>query len=155
MAHRGVTWSERVGRWIIAGIFLGAAAPKILDPFTFALDISHYQMVPAWAANPMAITLPWIEAVAGLALLSGFAAEGAILLVNILFLVFLAALGQAWVRGLDIDCGCFGHSDAKGHIGLAFIRDIGFLALGTVTLWLRFKRNKLTAVEHEDGTRSE
>jgi len=136
-------WAERIGRWIIAGIFLGAAIPKILDPFGFALDISHYQMVPGWAMNPMAITMPWIEAIVGLALLSGFAAEGGIVLSNLLFVMFLVALGQAWARGLDIDCGCFGHSEAKGHIGLAFVRDLGFLALGLVTLWLRIRRRRL------------
>jgi hypothetical protein len=146
MGKGGIVWLDRLSRWIIAGIFLGAAVPKILDPFGFALDISNYKMAPAWAVNPMAIVMPWIEAMAGLALLSGFAAEGGILLANLMFVMFLAALGQAWVRGLDIDCGCFGHAEAsKGHIGLAFLRDIGFLALGALALWFRAKRNKLAA----------
>lgn len=139
-----MVWLERIARWALAGIFLAAAVPKILDPAGFALDISHYAMVPDILINPMAIILPWIEAVGALALLSGFAVEGGLLLVNLLILVFMAGLAQAWVRGLDIDCGCFGHSGAKGHVGLAFLRDIGFLALGLCGAWLRRRRFKVT-----------
>lgn len=36
-------------RWILGGIFLVAAAPKILHPDKFAIDISHYRLLPyAW-----------------------------------------------------------------------------------------------------------
>ena len=139
-----VVWLDRLARWALAGIFLAAAVPKILDPGGFARDITNYAMVPEMLVNPMAIVLPWIEAVGALALLSGFAVEGGLLLINLLILVFMAGLSQAWVRGLDIDCGCFGHSQAKGHIGLAFVRDVGFLALGLVAVWLRRKRFKVT-----------
>jgi uncharacterized membrane protein YphA (DoxX/SURF4 family) len=144
MRKTWLVWLERLGRWAVAGIFLGAAVPKILNPGEFASDVSHYA-IPFWdpLVNLIAITVPWVEAVTGLALLSGFAAEGAILLSNGFFLFFMVLLGQAWVRGLDIDCGCFGHSDARGHVGLAFLRDIGFLSLAAVTLWLRRKRNAL------------
>jgi putative oxidoreductase len=144
-APRWMVWLERLSRWSLAGIFLAAAVPKILDPAGFALDITHYAMVPDVLVNPMAIALPWIEAVGALALLTGFAAEGGLLLINLLILAFMAGLGQAWVRGLDIDCGCFGHSDAKGHVGLAFLRDIGFLALGVLASWLRRRRFKTPA----------
>ena len=139
-----VIWLDRLSRWALAGIFLAAAVPKILDPAGFARDISNYAMVPDMLVNPMAIVLPWIEAVGALALLSGFAVEGGLLLINLLVLVFMAGLAQAWVRDLDIDCGCFGHSGGKGHIGLAFLRDIGFLVLGLLAVWLRRKRFKVT-----------
>ncbi len=142
MRGRGVLWFERLCRWGLAAIFLAAALPKILDPSGFAADISHYALVPDVFVNPMAVVLPWIEAVMGLALLSGFAAEGAVLQANLLLVVFLAALGQAWVRGLDIDCGCFGHSGARGNVGLAFLRDVGFFAVGMAAFWLRGRRLK-------------
>lgn len=142
MTSRLVVWFERLCRWGIAGIFLAAAVPKILDPSGFASDISHYALVPDPLVNIMAATLPWVEAVAGLALLSGFAAEGAIVLVNLLLVTFMAALAWALAKGLDIDCGCFGHSDARGNVGLAMLRDLGFLAIALCALWLRIRRNK-------------
>lgn len=143
MASRGVIWLERLARWALGLIFLAAAVPKILDPSGFALDISHYAILPDALVNLVAIILPWVEAVGALALLSGFAAEGGLLLVNGLMAVFLAALASAWIRGLDIDCGCFGHSAARGHVGLAFLRDLGFLVLGLLAAWLRFRRLKV------------
>lgn len=146
MPKTWVTWLDRLGRWAIAAIFLAAAVPKILDPSGFASDVSHYALFWDPLVNVIAITVPWVEAVTALALLSGFAADGAILLTNGFFVFFLVLLGQAWVRGLDIDCGCFGHSEARGHIGLAFLRDVGFLALAVVTLWLRWKRNRQAEV---------
>jgi uncharacterized membrane protein YphA (DoxX/SURF4 family) len=137
-----VIWTERLARWALAGIFLAAAVPKILDPSGFAADISHFALLPDPLVNPLAIALPWVEAVAALALLSGFAAEGALLLINLLMAVFLAALAQAWIRGLDINCGCFGHTEAKGNVALSFARDLGFLALGILAAWLRARRLK-------------
>ncbi len=142
MAGRGVVWLERLARWALAGIFLAAAVPKILSPSGFSADISHYGLVPDVLLNIMAITLPWIEAVGALAILSGFAAEGGMLLINLLIFIFMGALGWAWFTGLDIDCGCFGHSDAKGRVGLALLRDMGFLVLGLLGAWLRGKRFK-------------
>lgn len=140
MRGRGVVWLERLCRWGLAGIFLAAAFPKIMDPSGFAADISHYALVPDAVVNVMAVVLPWVEAVMGLALLSGFAAEGAGLLAGVLLAVFLAALGQAWARGLDIECGCFGHSQARGNVAVAFLRDSAFLALAAAAVWLRSRR---------------
>jgi uncharacterized membrane protein YphA (DoxX/SURF4 family) len=137
-----VIWAERFARWAVAGIFLAAAVPKILDPSGFAADISHYAMLPDGLVNPLAVILPWIEAVMGLALLSGFSAEGGIALANLMLVAFLAAMGQAWFRGLDINCGCFGHSGARGEILLSILRDFGFLAVALAALSLRHRRNK-------------
>ncbi len=140
MSYRVVVWSERLGRWALAVIFLAAAIPKVLDPSGFAADISHYALLPDVFVNPLAVILPWVEAVGALALLSGFAAEGAILLINALLVVFLGAMGQAFFRGLDINCGCFGHSAARETVGMAMVRDLAFMALAGLVLWLRAKR---------------
>jgi putative oxidoreductase len=142
MAGRGVLWTERLCRWTIAGIFLAAAIPKIMDPSGFAADISHYAMLPDALINPLAVLLPWVEAVMGLALLSGFAAEGAISLASILMVAFLAAMAQAWIRGLDIECGCFGHTGVRGRIGESMLRDAGFLLIALSALVLRTRRNR-------------
>ena len=138
-----VIWAERLARWAVAGIFLAAAVPKILNPSGFAADISHYAMLPDGLVNPLAVILPWIEAVMGWALLSGFSAEGGIVLANLMLLVFLGAMGQAWVRGLDINCGCFGHSNARGEIVLSILRDFGFLVVAVAALSLRRRRNRI------------
>jgi len=132
-------WTERIGRWILGVIFLYAAITKILDPAGFAADISHYALLPNSMVNATAVILPWIEAIVGLAMLAGFAADGATLFVSLILFLFLAALGQAFVRGLDINCGCFGHTDAKEGLLVPIVRDTILLALAA---WIFLQRIK-------------
>lgn len=145
MGHRTTTWLERMGRWSLAAIFLFAAVPKILDPAGFAQDVTHYALLPDAAVNGVAVLLPWIEAVGALALLTGFAAEGGLVLANLLLLLFLGALGQAWARGLDIDCGCFGHGTGGASVALSFLRDLLFFLLAGAVLVLRGRRLSFSA----------
>jgi uncharacterized membrane protein YphA (DoxX/SURF4 family) len=145
MGLKTTTWLERLGRWGLSAIFLFAAVPKILDPAGFAEDVTHYALLPDAAVNVVAVLLPWIEAVGALALLTGFAAEGGLLLANLLLLLFLGALGQAWARGLDIDCGCFGHGKGNASVALAFLRDLLFFLLAGGVLALRGRRLRLAA----------
>ena len=58
-------------------------------------------------------------------------------LVVALNVVFLAAIGQAAVRGLDIVCGCFGRPAAVRGAGyLPYLaRDLAFLAAAAWLLW--------------------
>lgn len=123
------SWTFRITRWALGSIFLLAALPKILHPAGFALDISHYGVLPKAGVNMLAVTLPWIELLTALGLLSGLTRRGGLLLVNLLLIVFLAALAQAGLRGLDINCGCFGHGGAAEPLFKALLRDFFFLAL--------------------------
>ena len=52
--------------------------------------------------------------------------------VAVLLVVFLVALSQAALRGLDVSCGCFG-GVSSGALGPAIVRDVLLLA---VSLWL-------------------
>lgn len=120
-------WVSRVCRWVLAVIFLAAAVPKILDPAGFAMDIANYAFLPKVLVNLTAITLPWVEALVALCLLAGALREGAVLLTNVMMVLFLVALAQAGLRGLDINCGCFGHSGAAEPVLKALVRDLFFM----------------------------
>jgi len=50
--------------------------------------------------------------------------------------VFIAALIAAWIRGLDITCGCFGGAD-KGRYAWWLTRDVALLVAIVVlqSLW--------------------
>ena len=95
-------------RALLAGVYLYAARPKIVDPAGFAKAISNYQILPDALVNPTAIYLPWLELIAALALLAVPALRrGATWLMAAMTAVFIAAIGIAMARGIDIDCGCF------------------------------------------------
>jgi hypothetical protein len=47
--------------------------------------------------------------------------------------VFLGLLVQGWIRGLDLECGCFGKWDpAAGHPLAAIFRDVFLLGAAVV-----------------------
>lgn len=123
----GASYAKAVLRVLLSAVFIMAAIPKILDPAGFALDISHYDTLPRFSVNLIAITLPWVEALIAVSLISGFMDRGGVLLTNLLMVAFLVLTGQAWMRGLDIDCGCFGHAGAREAVSKAFLRDVFFI----------------------------
>jgi putative oxidoreductase len=101
-----------VARLILAGVFISAGLLKVADPSLFASDIAHFHLLPYPAALAVSLYLPWLEIVAGVAVITGRFRAGALLILGILCVGFCAAIGSALVRGLDIECGCFGHGSA-------------------------------------------
>jgi len=74
--------------------------------------------------------------VTAILLLFGIAVRENSLIISSLLLIFIFAIGISLIRGLNIDCGCFGTS-AESKIGIQkILENIGLLILG---LWLVIK----------------
>jgi len=134
-------------RLALAGIFLAAAAVKIADPAEFHAAVRTYRLLPDLAAAGVALWLPWFELCTGVAILWSRHRRAALWVVVALNLVFLAAIGQAAVRELDIVCGCFGRpASVRGAGYLPYLaRDLAFLA---AAVWL-LRREPATAVQSQ------
>ncbi|MBP7124945.1 DoxX family membrane protein [Myxococcota bacterium] len=135
---KGHRWVALPVRVYLAFVFLFACVHKILHPDAFAVDVATYQILPLSLVNLVAITLPWVELAAGLALLAGFRARAGALLVAAMMAVFLFALSWALAKGLDMSCGCFA-SQGAGEDPISFrtvLRDLGWLLLALYVLWL-------------------
>jgi putative oxidoreductase len=91
----------------LGAIFVAAALPKIADPPSFTHMIYNYRLVPGGLVNALALVMPWVELLAGLALILGVWRREAALLIGLLLLVFIAAIGANLIRGHAVDCGCF------------------------------------------------
>jgi uncharacterized membrane protein YphA (DoxX/SURF4 family) len=91
----------------LGGVFVAASVPKILDPAGFSRNVFHYEILPENLVNITAITLPWVELLVGLCLITGLRVRGAALVAIGSLVIFLGAMGSALARGLNIDCGCF------------------------------------------------
>ena len=127
-------------RLILGIMFIYASFYKIIEPASFAKSIWFYQMVPGSLINLMALILPWLELLAGLALIFGVTYRGAVLWMNVMLVIFVVALASTIARGLSVDCGCFKQSrSATGPAWEALIRDLGMIILG-VQLW--FSRSR-------------
>ena len=120
-------------RIIMGFVFIYAGAEKISDPEAFAISISNYRLLPTAAINFFAITLPWIELVAGILLIFGIAVKENSSILFSMLLVFTIAIVISLFRGLSIDCGCFG----KGtQIGLYKLGENTLMIIGTFLLMI-------------------
>jgi uncharacterized membrane protein YphA (DoxX/SURF4 family) len=105
-------------RLLIGGLFIYASVYKIQDPSAFAVSIRNYGILPVAWSNVSALTLPWIELLAGGFLVLGVQTRPAALLTTGMLAVFLAAIYYAFAIGLDIDCGCFSSAaSSPGRVG--------------------------------------
>ncbi len=125
--------------------YIYASFYKVIEPGAFAKSIWFYHMVPGNLINLIALILPWLELVVGLALIVGLFYRGAVLWINLITVLFVIALSTAIARGLNIDCGCFKvGKEATGAAWDALIFDIGLLAL-TLQLWFSRSRKWMLA----------
>jgi hypothetical protein len=91
----------------LGAIFVVAALPKIADPPSFAHMIYNYRLVPGAAINALALIMPWVELLVGLALILGVWPRESAALAGLLLLVFIGAIAINLARGRAVDCGCF------------------------------------------------
>ena len=91
----------------IGALFIWSGVGKIKDPVSFAEAIRNYRIVGDPFAVVLALLITWVELFAGIGVMweKWRAGSAAILAVSVLG--FTAAIASAWIRGLDITCGCF------------------------------------------------
>jgi uncharacterized membrane protein YphA (DoxX/SURF4 family) len=119
-------------RLLVGGVFVSAGLFKIADPANFALAVGNYRLAPHALNNLIAILLPWIEVLAGLLVLTGIWLRSAALVIASLTAMFIFAIVSALLRGLNIECGCFGTVGGR-HIGLfSLVIDTTLFALATL-----------------------
>ena len=111
----------------LAVVFIYAAVPKILEVDEFTRSIRNYRILPVWSLNLLALWLPWIEMLAGGCLIFKVWERSGSMVILGMLVVFTIAVISAVIRGLDIDCGCFGRTAtdlARSHrIGLQKIAE--------------------------------
>jgi putative oxidoreductase len=117
-------------------VFAVAALSKIVDPPGFAKAIWNYQLFPAWSVHPIALALPWLELLCGLALCLGLWVRAATSWLLVLLLGFTVALSINLARHHPVDCGCFHlggppRTEAERLVDLrwAILRDLGLILL--------------------------
>ncbi len=127
--------TRRVAQIAAGMIFLAAALPKIADLAAFAGSVHNFHLeplIPVAATNILAMTIPWVELVAGLALVVGVRPRAGAVVYTALLAVFTIGVIAAMARGLSFDCGCFGKAGA-GPIGAKKVAEnLVMLALGVV-----------------------
>jgi putative oxidoreductase len=117
--------------WVIGALFVYAGALKFWRPDLLLADIESYRLLPYRLAYLWSYYLPALEIVGGVALYHRAWRRVAAGLLLALCIVFIVALFNAWARGLDISCGCFGGAETKANYPALIGRDL-LLASGLV-----------------------
>jgi uncharacterized membrane protein YphA (DoxX/SURF4 family) len=120
-------------RLVLGALFVYAGAVKAAAPLGFAQNIRNYQMVGPSLSLAVAIVLPWLEILAGAFLILGVWKRGAALVISSLLAFFIALTIVTMIRGLDIECGCFGAVDRKAGLSV-ILEDLAMLYLGLCVL---------------------
>lgn len=131
-----MNWLRRLLALLFGGVFVYAGCLKLRDPGRFLIDIRSFDLLGDPYAAWLALGLPWLEVLAGLAVITGVLRRGGLLILNAATVVFLVAIGHAKSRGLSIQCGCFGGSDTPSNYAELFLRDGVLLATGLALAWL-------------------
>ena len=136
------TWSYRLLRFALGGLFIYSGAVKLADVKGFAAMISQYQLVPDQLLAPVAFGLPAIELAAGLCLL--FEVPGALSAISGMLLMFITILWYGILKDLDIDCGCFSTEELTGHDSLrqALYRDFVMVFVCGYLYLFRYRRTR-------------
>lgn len=121
-------------RIVLGFVFVFAAVSKTADPEGFAQAIVNYKLLPEFLINISAVVLPWIELCAGLLLLFGVSVKENSAILSGLLIIFITAIFISLLRGLDIECGCFGTVDGSKVGILKILENAGLLILSLLLL---------------------
>jgi putative oxidoreductase len=130
-------WFVLLLRLALGGLFAYAGWMKLADPQQFADSIHAFQVFPTATINIIALCLPPFEILLGGMLIVGWKSRAAALGAFFLSIVFAVAIGQAALRGIPVDCGCFGSgvpSTRATYVSL--VRALGIL-IGSLFLYRR------------------
>lgn len=133
-------WVTFVLRLLLAGVLGYAGYAKVTEPLAAARAVRAYQILPESAVTTVGYGLPFLEIVLALLLLVGLATRFSGAAAALLMLVFIGGIVSVWVRGISIDCGCFGGGGTvdpgKTQYPLELLRDTGlFLAAAWIALF--------------------
>jgi len=120
---------------------------KIIYPGEFERIVSGYKLLPEVLVHFVSISLPWIEVVVGLTLISGIFIKISTIILSALLVIFIMAVGINVIRGNLTDCGCFSSTTPITSTWdgiLVIFRDILFLIPGFLILFFNKKVEEKT-----------
>jgi len=142
LRHPAVYWLVSIG---LDAVFVYASFDKIAHPQDFARIVYRYRLAGPTAglgvvpANALAVILPWLEAIIGLLLVTGWWRREAAAIAGGLLIVFLVAVGYVMWQGIDVEhCGGFTVGGEGRSAGWTLIAsDLGLLVAALYVLLVR------------------
>ncbi|HSP37876.1 MAG TPA: MauE/DoxX family redox-associated membrane protein [Frankiaceae bacterium] len=150
--HSWRPWVSTVARVALAAVFGVASLAKIGNTEAMVRAVRAYQILPESAVRPVAYALPYLELAVAVLLLIGVGTRLVAAVAAVMLVLFIAAVSSAGLRGLRIDCGCFGSGGVVVHTHYLqeIARDLGFLLLAAWLLVYPVSRLSVDELISED-----
>ena len=143
-----------VARLLLGGLFIYASLHKVMDPPDFAKIVYNYKLLPGQFLHVVAMILPWIELLAGVAIITGYGLRAGAWLIGLMVFSFILALSFNLYRCHPTICGCF--STHAENINLTddekffkmwreIVYDIGMLLLALQILYATAREGRARA----------
>lgn len=130
-------WISTLTRVALGLVLIVAGGLKLPDPEGSIRAVRAYELLPEAWVPLVGLAMPALEVALGVVLVLGLFTRLTALAGTFLMVVFIGAIISAWVRGLSIDCGCFGGGGqvepGQEQYLTEILRDVGFMALGMFT----------------------
>ncbi len=133
-------------RLVLGGVFVWAGTAKLVQIPAFVETVAVFDILPVDWVAPFALSVIWIELIAGGLLLLDIWPRSNALVVLVLLVMFSAALGINMYRGNDVMCGCFG-GDGDASLAWSLLRDV-LLAGGATVLLVRKEQRNTARRDH-------
>jgi uncharacterized membrane protein YphA (DoxX/SURF4 family) len=150
-------WFGLLARLILGGVLFAAGYLKVGKADESQMAVRAYEMLPIPIANILGLILPFIEVVIGALLILGALTRVMAALGGFTMIVFIIAIAQAWARGLNIDCGCFGGGGAvepgQTKYLQEILRDIGLVFLAAYLI--RYPTTKFSLDKNQNRKSSQ
>jgi uncharacterized membrane protein YphA (DoxX/SURF4 family) len=133
----GQLWLTTAARLVLGGVLVVAGWLKISSPDDAVRAVQAYQILPQSLTHAVGYGLPLLEILVGVLLVLGLGTRWAAVVGGALMVVFIIGIASVWVRGLSIDCGCFGGGGTtsaagrNGRYATEIVRDLLLLGLAT------------------------
>jgi uncharacterized membrane protein YphA (DoxX/SURF4 family) len=138
-------WLGVIARLVVGIVWIVAGALKVSNMDASTRAVRNFQVLPEAIVPFVGHLLPLLEIVVGSLLIIGFAIPVTAAVSALMQLAFIIGIAQAWARGFQLDCGCFGGGGgttgnaARGY-ALDIARDTGLFVLSVLLVLLPVTR---------------
>jgi len=99
--------TQILSQLILGGVFIFAGLSKITDVKSFSDSIHNYRLLPGFLVTVTSFILPVLEIIFGSLLVLNIRTKLSAIVLSSFLIIFIIALFSAFVRGININCGCF------------------------------------------------
>ena len=119
----------RLFTFLLGAIFVFAGIKKWMEPTIFELSLFRSDFFPERLVWLITWTIPLFEISLGIMCMISVHSHLAIRFIFILTICYTLFLLIEWMRGISLDCGCFGSSFDQWPYPVLFIRNVFFYVL--------------------------